>query len=139
MLSLRTRRGPETGSLKTPVKTVLPCQGTSFGMPTLIDSKVPTGRTPAWCCSASERPVLALTRWPPSPDGCYARRPGAATPRGGGRAAAHMPGVGDAQPSGRRRLLNARVRRVLGTPLGTLADFGPCLRHRRLGEPRKSP
>ena len=32
-----------TGSLKTPVKTVLPCQGTSFGMPTLTDSSLPTG------------------------------------------------------------------------------------------------
>src|SRR3954470_20969109 len=42
MLSFRTRRGPATGSLKTPVKTVLPCQGTSFGMPTLTDSRVPT-------------------------------------------------------------------------------------------------
>ena len=41
-LSLRTRRGPVTGSLNTPVKTVFPCHGTSFGMPTLTDSKVPT-------------------------------------------------------------------------------------------------
>ena len=40
---LRTRRGPVTGSLKTPVKTVFPCQGTSFGMPTLTDTSVPTG------------------------------------------------------------------------------------------------
>src|SRR4051812_49364817 len=40
MLSLRTRRGPSTASLKTPVKTVLPCHATSFGMPTLTDSSV---------------------------------------------------------------------------------------------------
>src|SRR5215475_9056029 len=44
MLSFRTRRGPSTGSLKTPVKTVLPCQDTSFGMPTLTESNVPTVR-----------------------------------------------------------------------------------------------
>ena len=42
MLSLRTRRGPATGSLNTPVKTVFPCQATSFGMPTLTDTNVPT-------------------------------------------------------------------------------------------------
>src|SRR3954452_24929265 len=41
MLSLRTRRGPVTGSLKTPVKTVRPCQATSLGRPTLTDTNVP--------------------------------------------------------------------------------------------------
>src|SRR4051812_47897616 len=49
MLSLRTRRGPATGSLKTPVKTVLPCQGTSLGMLTLTDSSVPTGWGASLC------------------------------------------------------------------------------------------
>src|SRR3954466_3874287 len=43
-LSLRTRRGPVTGSLKTPVKTVRPCHGTSLGIPTLTDSSVSTQR-----------------------------------------------------------------------------------------------
>src|SRR3954453_24268029 len=42
MLSRRTRRGPLTGSLKTPVKTVFPRHETSFGMPTLTDRRVPT-------------------------------------------------------------------------------------------------
>src|SRR3954451_13586097 len=37
MLSLPARRGPVTGSLKTPVKTVRPCHGTSFGRPTLTE------------------------------------------------------------------------------------------------------
>jgi hypothetical protein len=40
MLSLRTIRGPFTGSFQTPVCTVLPCQVTSFGIPTLTDSSV---------------------------------------------------------------------------------------------------
>src|ERR1700722_10706020 len=37
-----------TGSLKTPVKTVLPCHDTSFGRPTLTDSNVPTGWPSGW-------------------------------------------------------------------------------------------
>src|SRR3954468_12769823 len=41
MLSLRTRRGPLTGSLKTPVNTVFPFQGTAFGMPTLTERSRP--------------------------------------------------------------------------------------------------
>jgi hypothetical protein len=39
-----TRRGPETGSLKTPVKTVFPCQDTSFGKPTFTYNNVPADR-----------------------------------------------------------------------------------------------
>src|SRR4051812_38046311 len=61
MLSLRTRRGPVTGSLKTPVKTVFPCQGTSFGMPTLTDSRVPTGWVPVWRGWVGGNPELMLT------------------------------------------------------------------------------
>ena len=34
--------GTGHGSLKTPVKTVLPCQGTFFGKPMLTDNNVPT-------------------------------------------------------------------------------------------------
>jgi hypothetical protein len=37
MLSLRTIRGPATGSFQMPVWTVFPCQATSFGIPTLTD------------------------------------------------------------------------------------------------------
>src|SRR3954454_188462 len=48
-LSLRTRRGPLTGSLKTPVNTVFPCQGTALGMPTLTDRSVPAAPPPAAC------------------------------------------------------------------------------------------
>ncbi len=40
--------GPATGSLKTPVKTVLPCQDTSFGKPTLTDNNVPASWTSGW-------------------------------------------------------------------------------------------
>src|SRR5277367_2181016 len=42
MLSLLTWRGPGTGSLNTPVKTVRPCQATFFGKPTFSDNNVPT-------------------------------------------------------------------------------------------------
>ena len=36
-------RGMTSLSMKTPVKTVFPCQGTSFGMPTFTEMSVPTG------------------------------------------------------------------------------------------------
>jgi hypothetical protein len=39
-LSLPTRRGPLTGSLKTPVNTVLPRHDTSLGRPRLTDRRV---------------------------------------------------------------------------------------------------
>ena len=42
-LSFRTRRGPSTGSLNTPVNTVLPCHGTSLGIPTLTERSLPAG------------------------------------------------------------------------------------------------
>ena len=32
--------GPLTGRFQTPVWTVLPCHGTSFGIPTLTDNSV---------------------------------------------------------------------------------------------------
>jgi len=56
MLSRRTRREPVTGSLKTPVKTVRPCQGTSFGMPTLTDSNLPT----AWAAAGADSACWAF-------------------------------------------------------------------------------
>src|SRR5437763_2509331 len=62
MLSLRARRGPGTGSLKTPVKTVFPCQGTSFGMPTLTDNRVPTGWLPVRRGSVSGSPEPDIVR-----------------------------------------------------------------------------
>ena len=34
--------GPSTGCFHTPVYTVLPCQGTFFGIPTFTDSTVTT-------------------------------------------------------------------------------------------------
>src|SRR3954452_25134030 len=40
------RRRRRRAYCQTPVKTVLPCQGTSFGMPTLTDNRVPTRRAP---------------------------------------------------------------------------------------------
>src|SRR3954454_7739679 len=62
MLSLPTRRGPATGSLKTPVSTVFPCHGTSFGMPTLTDSRVPTGCAASWTGLSCVDPAPMLTR-----------------------------------------------------------------------------
>src|SRR3954469_15419209 len=61
MLSLRTRRGPVMGSLKTPGKTVFPCQGTSFAMPTLTDSRVPAGPLPVrrWSVCGHTEPIAA--------------------------------------------------------------------------------
>src|SRR3954464_2608329 len=61
MLSLRTRRGPGTGCLKTPVKTVFPCHGTSFGRPTLTDSRVPAGLVPVrrWSVRGAPEPITA--------------------------------------------------------------------------------
>jgi hypothetical protein len=44
-LSRRTIRGPATGFFHTAVCTVLPCQVTSCGIPTLTDSRAP-GRCP---------------------------------------------------------------------------------------------
>ena len=38
MLSRRTICGPVTACFHTPVYTVLPCQDTSFGIPTLTDN-----------------------------------------------------------------------------------------------------
>src|SRR4051794_27979060 len=65
MLSLLTRRGPVTGSLKTPVKTVLPFHDTSFGMPTFTDSSVPdTALVSAWRGSVCDdrEPILNSPR-----------------------------------------------------------------------------
>jgi hypothetical protein len=42
ILSRRTIRGPATGFFQTAVCTVLPCQVTSCGIPTLTDSRAPT-------------------------------------------------------------------------------------------------
>src|ERR1700679_3162753 len=42
MLSRRTIRGPAPGFFHTAVCTVLPCQVTSRGIPTLTDSRAPT-------------------------------------------------------------------------------------------------
>ena len=54
-----------TGSLKTPVKTVFPCQGTSFGMPTFTDTSLPAG-SPAVAAVGSvcgaPRPMLRRPR-----------------------------------------------------------------------------
>src|SRR5580693_3137769 len=41
MLSRRTMHGPLTGAFQMPVWTVLPCQETSRGRPTLTESKRP--------------------------------------------------------------------------------------------------
>src|SRR5690242_3937222 len=43
MLSRRTICGPATAFFHTAVRTVLPCQVTSRGIPTLTDSRPPTG------------------------------------------------------------------------------------------------
>src|SRR4029078_8844357 len=49
MLIRRTIRGPLTGFFQTAVCTVLPCQVTSRGSPTLTES-----RTPACCTEVTE-------------------------------------------------------------------------------------
>ena len=55
--------GPVTGSLKTPVNTVLPCQGTSFGRPTLTDTRTPAELAPDACeampCPSRMRETMA--------------------------------------------------------------------------------
>src|ERR1700683_672215 len=53
MLSRRTIRGPATGFFHTAVCTVLPCQVTSFGIPTLTDSRAPARFPEVATCSPS--------------------------------------------------------------------------------------
>ena len=65
--SLRTRRGPATGSLNTPVNTVRPCQGTSFGMPTLTDSSFPADSAARSADATRRDPELMTTQRSPGP------------------------------------------------------------------------
>src|SRR5215472_16392390 len=62
MLSLRTRRGPVTDCLNTPVNTVFPRQDTSCGVPMFTESKVPTTGALGWIRSVREDSDLIPAR-----------------------------------------------------------------------------
>src|SRR4029079_13850252 len=53
MLSRRTILRSSTGLFQTPVCTVRPCQGTSFGSPTLTETRVAT--RPSYALAFAER------------------------------------------------------------------------------------
>src|SRR5579871_6376560 len=86
MLSRRTIRGPATGFFHTAVRTVLPRQVTSRGIPTLTDSRAPV-RCPEVTGERSARPRCrgSASAWRRPPGRCR-----------GGSLASH--------PSGRRLL-----------------------------------
>src|SRR5436190_7332978 len=90
MWSMRTWRGPATGSLKTPVRTILTCQGTSFGTPgahggrraTLTRLAGTSSSCSHLCCSwilaeldRADLPSAVLARRPPEDDCVVVRGP----------------------------------------------------------------
>ncbi|GAA4586134.1 hypothetical protein GCM10023194_31400 [Planotetraspora phitsanulokensis] len=75
MLSRLAIRGPVTACFQTPVCTVLPCQDTSFGIPTFTDNSfaimilaigAPSERTAGHGngCGLPPSPDFDTSRWP---------------------------------------------------------------------------
>src|SRR4051812_8332561 len=102
MFSRRTRQAPSTGRFHTAVRTVRPCQATSWGSPTLTAISRPTGRA-------------ALNCWEVTVAGCMVGLLGEGDPadRGGLESPAGMLRFGKAIAAWSRR---DRAQRVIPDP-----------------------